>query len=86
MFNISGQPAITLPLARCETGLPIGVPLVVGYGREDLLFRIVAELEQAMLWRQRTPACDEHAGLRDTPMFRRDGRSLRRGPPAERRR
>ena len=40
VFNISGQPAISLPLAQSASGLPIGVQLVAPYGREDLLFRV----------------------------------------------
>ena len=59
-FNISGQPAISLPLAHSHQGLPIGVQLVAPYGREDLLLRIAAQLEQAMPWKHRTPPC--HAG------------------------
>jgi amidase len=55
IFNISGQPAISLPLAESDSGLPIGVQLVAPYGREDLLLRIAAQLEQAMPWRERTP-------------------------------
>ena len=55
VFNISGQPAISLPLAQSASGLPIGVQLVAPYGREDLLFQIAAQLEQAMPWRHRTP-------------------------------
>ncbi|MEV0593291.1 amidase [Nonomuraea cavernae] len=50
VFNATGQPAISLPLGRSESGLPIGVQLVAGYGREDLLFRVAARLEQALPW------------------------------------
>ena len=55
VFNISGQPAISLPLGQSEHGLPIGVQLVAAYGREDLLFRIAAQLEGAMPWQDRKP-------------------------------
>jgi amidase len=55
VFNISGQPAISLPLGHSDSGLPIGVQIVAPYGREDLLFRIAAQLEQAMPWRDRIP-------------------------------
>jgi amidase len=55
MFNVTGQPAISLPLGESETGLPIGVQVVAPYGREDLLFQIAAQLEEAMPWRGRRP-------------------------------
>lgn len=55
LFNISGQPAISLPLGQSESGLPIGVQLVAPYGRDDLLFRIATLVEQAMPWAHRTP-------------------------------
>lgn len=57
VFNISGQPAISLPLAQSDGGLPIGVQLVAPYGREDLLLAIAAQLEQAMPWQNRIPGC-----------------------------
>ncbi len=52
-FNLSGQPAISLP-CHAEAGLPIGVQLVSGHGQEDLLLRVSAELEQTMTWTTQT--------------------------------
>ncbi|GAB5450822.1 MAG: amidase [Halioglobus sp.] len=47
-FNITGQPALSLPLHRGEGGLPIGVQLVAASYREDVLLRIAAEVEKAV--------------------------------------
>jgi amidase len=46
-FNATGQPACSLPLFHNAAGLPIGIQLVAAYGREDLLFRVAAQLEAA---------------------------------------
>ena len=54
-FNITGQPAMSLPLFWNRDGLPIGVQLIAGYGREDVLIRVAAQLEQARPWRERRP-------------------------------
>lgn len=54
-FNMSGQPAISLPLYRNAEGLPIGVQLAAGYGREDVLIRVAAQLESAHPWAQLHP-------------------------------
>jgi amidase len=54
-LNFTGQPAISLPLHWNEAGLPIGVQLAAAYGREDLLIRVAAQLEQARPWKDRWP-------------------------------
>ncbi|WP_322753281.1 amidase [Frankia sp. Cas3] len=55
-FNVSGNPAISLPLGQSREGLPIGVQLVAAHGREDLLLRVAAQLEQAVPWKDRQPS------------------------------
>jgi amidase len=54
-FNITGQPAVSLPLHWSQVGLPIGVQLAAAYGREDLLLRVSSQLEQARPWKERRP-------------------------------
>ena len=54
-FNISGHPAISLPLGHSREGLPIGVQLVAAAGRDDLLLQVAAQLEQASPWADRVP-------------------------------
>lgn len=55
VFNTTGQPAISLPLGRSSSGLPIGVQLAAPYGREDLLLQVAARLEEAFPWHHLTP-------------------------------
>jgi amidase len=55
-FDVSGQPAISLPLHWSDSGLPIGVQFVAGYGREDVLFRLAGQLELARPWSAKRPA------------------------------
>jgi amidase len=49
-FNVTGQPAISLPIGVDPLGLPVGVQIVAAYGREDLLVRIASQLEAMGAW------------------------------------
>ena len=53
--NVTGQPAISLPLGWPADGLPRGVQLIAAYGREDLLIRTASCLELAAPWNTRRP-------------------------------
>lgn len=54
--NVSGLPAITLPVHQTESGLPMGVQLIGRPGREDVLLAIGAQLERRFAWQRRHPA------------------------------
>jgi amidase len=54
-FNVTGQPAISLPAAWTDDGLPIGVQLVAAPCREDVLIRVAAALEDELRWGERRP-------------------------------
>lgn len=53
-FNMSGSPAMSVPMGEHE-GLPIGVQCVAAHGREDILLRLAAEIEQIRPWADKQP-------------------------------
>ena len=56
-YNMSGQPAVTVPMHWTEAGLPIGVQLVGRPYGEATLLAIAAQLEAAVPWSARRPEC-----------------------------
>jgi Asp-tRNA(Asn)/Glu-tRNA(Gln) amidotransferase A subunit family amidase len=54
--NAAGVPAMSMPLAWTEDGLPIGLQFIGGFGAEEMLFSLAAELEHVQPWRDRKPA------------------------------
>ncbi|MEA2213564.1 MAG: amidase [Solirubrobacteraceae bacterium] len=58
-FNLTGQPAVTIPAGLSVDGLPLSVQLVGRPGAEDTLYSLAAQIEQAAPWAQRRPALAE---------------------------
>lgn len=59
LANLTGQPAMSIPVHLSSTGLPIGVQVMANKGREDLLLQLAAQLEQSSLW----------VGMKGNPLF-----------------
>ncbi|WP_340395231.1 amidase [Paenibacillus sp. FSL E2-0177] len=59
LANLTGQPAMSVPVHKSANGLPLGVQVMANKGREDLLLQLAAQLEQSALW----------IGMNGNPLF-----------------
>jgi amidase len=65
--NLTGQPAMSVPLSWNDEGLPIGSHFMARAGAERVLFAVAAQLEQARPWAHRRPPVASHPHAAITP-------------------
>tara|TARA_R110000868_G_scaffold1116_1_gene8553 strand:- start:879 stop:2324 length:1446 start_codon:yes stop_codon:yes gene_type:complete len=56
VYNMTGQPSMSVPLAWSKDGLPLGMMFTGRFGDEATLFRLAGQLEQAQPWADKRPA------------------------------
>jgi amidase len=62
VFNVTGQPAISVPTGWTDSGLPVGVQLVGGPFDEVTILRLAAQLERELPWAERRPSLSSAVG------------------------
>ncbi len=62
VFNMSGQPAISVPLQQSENGLPVGMQFVGRYGADATLLQLARQFELDSPWPQIAPLINRHLG------------------------
>jgi amidase len=55
LYNVTGQPSMSVPLHWTSDGLPVGVMFSARFGEDATLFRLAAQLEKAQPWDKRRP-------------------------------
>jgi len=55
LYNVTGQPSMSVPLHWTPDGLPVGVMFSARFGEDGTLFRLAAQLEKAQPWDKRRP-------------------------------
>jgi amidase len=60
-WNVTGQPALSVPSGLTDDGLPVAVQLVARPGEDALLLRLASKLETALRWHERRPTMEEGA-------------------------
>lgn len=59
LANLTGQPAMSLPVHLSEEGLPLGVQVIAGKGEEHKLLQLAYQLEQTDVWQ----------GMKNNPIY-----------------